>query len=62
MGGLFRSDYPKECGIATLDDNGLIVEFVEKPENSKSDMANVAIYVASPRLLDYIPVRDIETR
>ena len=53
--GLFRSDYPKGCGIAVLDYSGLIIEFVEKPENPVSDLANAGIYVASPALLDYIP-------
>ena len=55
--GLFHSDYPQGCGIVTLGDNGLIVEFVEKPKNPKSNMANAGIYVASPTLLDYIPDR-----
>jgi len=53
--GLFHSDYPEGCGIAMLNDDGLIVEFVEKPATPKSDMANAGIYVASPELLDYIP-------
>ena len=53
--GLFHSDYPRGCGIVTLGENGLIVEFVEKPKNPRSNMANAGIYVASPSLLDYIP-------
>ena len=53
--GLFCSDHPQACGIATLNDNGLIIEFVEKPKNPKSNMANAGIYAASPTLLDYIP-------
>lgn len=53
--GLFRTDYPRECGIASLDDSGLIVEFVEKPKNPRSHLANAGIYVATPRLLDHIP-------
>lgn len=53
--GLFHTDYPQGCGIATLDDDGLVVEFVEKPQNPKSNLANAGVYVASPTLLDYIP-------
>jgi mannose-1-phosphate guanylyltransferase len=53
--GLFHSDYPQGCGIAKMDDDGLIVDFVEKPQNPRSDMANAGIYVASPGLLNYIP-------
>lgn len=53
--GLFHADCPEKCGIATLGDDGLIVDFTEKPENPKSDMANAGLYVASPGLMDYIP-------
>lgn len=53
--GLFCSDYPQGCGIAALDDNGLIVDFIEKPKNPGSNMANAGIYVATPALLDHIP-------
>lgn len=41
---LFRTAYPSQCGIATL--NGTrIVEFTEKPENPVSDLANAGIYI-----------------
>lgn len=53
--GLFHSDSPGECGIATLDSSGLIVEFAEKPKRPRSDLANAGMYVASPKLLDYVP-------
>ncbi len=45
---LFHTDRPKACGIATLDQDGRIVEFVEKPENPTSNLANAGIYVVSP--------------
>jgi mannose-1-phosphate guanylyltransferase len=44
---LFRTPYPKQCGIATLDAAGLITAFVEKPEHPESDLANAGIYVLS---------------
>jgi len=63
--GLFHADYPEGCGIASLDKDdfdtlrtqskGLIVDFVEKPKNPKSDLANAGIYIAAPELIDYIP-------
>ena len=53
--GLFRSDCPERCGIAALGNDGLILDFTEKPEKPRSNMANAGIYVASPGLLDYIP-------
>jgi mannose-1-phosphate guanylyltransferase len=42
---LYRSPNPRACGIAELDGEGRIVEFVEKPERPKSDLANGGIYV-----------------
>lgn len=56
--GLFRSDNPRECGIAELDASGVIVDFVEKPNHPKSPWANAGIYVASPLLFDYIVESD----
>jgi NDP-sugar pyrophosphorylase family protein len=44
---LFRTAHPKACGIATLDETDRIVEFVEKPEHPKSDLANGGVYVVS---------------
>ncbi|MEM7508229.1 MAG: nucleotidyltransferase family protein [Pseudomonadota bacterium] len=42
---LFHTPYPKACGIATLDDEARIVDFVEKPEHPASDLANAGLYV-----------------
>jgi mannose-1-phosphate guanylyltransferase len=44
---LFRTPYPKQCGIASLDDRGLVTAFVEKPEYPESDLANAGLYVVS---------------
>ncbi|MBR2215096.1 MAG: nucleotidyltransferase family protein [Selenomonadaceae bacterium] len=52
--GLFHASDPKSCGIATLDENGRIVEFVEKPDNPKSDLANAGIYVADSKIFSYL--------
>ncbi len=41
---LFRTAYPQQCGIATLEGTR-IVEFIEKPENPASDLANAGLYV-----------------
>jgi len=42
---LFRAENPSKAGIATLDDDARIIDFVEKPENPTSDLANAGIYV-----------------
>lgn len=42
---LFRTAYPSQCGIATLDDDARITRFVEKPDAPESDLANAGLYV-----------------
>lgn len=42
---LFHAPNPSACGIATLDKDGSIVKFEEKPENPESNLANAGIYV-----------------
>lgn len=48
---------PTEYGVALLDDEGSIVRFIEKPEQSEvfSDLANTGIYILSRRALNLIP-------
>ena len=44
---LFHAPHPQKCGIAQLDSDRRIVEFVEKPKRPKSDLANAGIYAVS---------------
>jgi len=56
--GLFRTDRPEACGVAELNENGLVTSFVEKPENPRTNLANAGIYVAAPSILEYFPGHD----
>jgi mannose-1-phosphate guanylyltransferase len=51
---LFRAPVPKNCGIATLDDDARVTAFVEKPEDPTSDLANAGIYVLDRSAWDEI--------
>lgn len=42
---LFRTPRPSASGIASLDSRGTVIEFVEKPAQPKSDLANAGVYV-----------------
>jgi mannose-1-phosphate guanylyltransferase len=53
--GVFRADEPERCGIAEIDEDGLVVDFVEKPDKPKSDLAAAGIYVADQRIFDFFP-------
>jgi len=51
---LFRAARPSECGIVEVAD-GLVVGFVEKPAEPRSDHANAGMYAFHPAVLDEIP-------
>jgi len=47
---LARVPDPHRFGVAELDDNGQVVQLVEKPTHPKSDLALVGIYLFSPAI------------
>jgi mannose-1-phosphate guanylyltransferase len=50
---LFHAAQPSECGIVDVND-GLVVDYVEKPAHPSSDLANAGIYAFHPTVLDEI--------
>ena len=56
---LFDSDKPEMCGIATLDRDNKIIDFIEKPKFPSSNLANAGMYLAMPKVLDLIPDGDV---
>lgn len=56
--GLFHAPNPKACGIATLDPDKKIINFIEKPEHPSSDLANGGIYMTTPEIFDFFPESD----
>jgi mannose-1-phosphate guanylyltransferase len=62
----FRTDQPQLCGILELDQNGVVRAFHEKVPNPPGNLANGAVYVFEPDVLDYManlgkPVIDLST-
>ncbi|USG60299.1 nucleotidyltransferase family protein [Sneathiella marina] len=41
----FDTDDPKSCGIVTLNEEGCVIEFVEKPQDFVGTLANGAVYL-----------------
>jgi mannose-1-phosphate guanylyltransferase len=56
---LFHSQNPKACGIAELNNEGVVIDFEEKPKNPKSNLANAGIFISSPDVLEMIPDNDL---
>ncbi|MCC8050311.1 MAG: nucleotidyltransferase family protein [Clostridiales bacterium] len=52
---LFRTNHPEQCGIAELDEQDRIIDFVEKPQQPKCNLANAGIYVANQQIFEYFP-------
>jgi mannose-1-phosphate guanylyltransferase len=52
--GLFHAENPSACGIVTLDEEGTIIEFEEKPEQPNGDLASAGMFVARPSLFRYV--------
>jgi mannose-1-phosphate guanylyltransferase len=52
--GLIKAPNPRSCGIVTLDHDGKIISFVEKPNRPQSDLANGGIYIASEQIYHLI--------
>jgi mannose-1-phosphate guanylyltransferase len=50
----FRTDAPSSCGILELDDRGTVVAFHEKVENPPGNLANGAVYIFEPAVIDAI--------
>ena len=53
--GLFFANNPGQCGIATMNAENVITEFIEKPKNPRSNLANAGIYVANNKIFNYFP-------
>ena len=50
----FRTDKPETCGVVELDENGTVVAFHEKVSAPPSNLANAAVYILSPDVVDFI--------
>lgn len=53
--GLFEAPDPRQAGIVSLDADGRILAFEEKPERPTGTLANAGIYLARREVLELIP-------
>ena len=61
----FRTTSPHSCGIVELDEFGVVHSFHEKVASPPSNLANGAVYVLEPTIIDWLldhkNVRDFST-
>jgi len=62
----FRTDAPRSCGILELDRRGTVIAFHEKVDDPPGNLANGAVYICEPEVVDTIaaigrPVVDLST-
>ena len=50
----FRSNTPRSCGMVALDANGIVQNMYEKVSNPPTDLANGAVYLIEPSVLDWL--------
>ena len=50
----FRSNTPRSCGVVELDANGIVQNMHEKVSNPPTDLANGAVYLIEPSVLDWL--------
>jgi mannose-1-phosphate guanylyltransferase len=55
--GVYRVPDPSRCGVVTVNKEGIIVEFVEKPACPTSDLAFSGLLIGTGALLDAIPAK-----
>ena len=48
-----ETNEPQRFGIAVVDEKGKVVEFEEKPQNPKSNLASTGAFVLDKRIFDY---------
>lgn len=63
----FRTDDPSSCGILEIDDCGIITAMHEKVADPPGDVANGAVYIFEPSVLEFIaslpgPFIDLSTQ
>lgn len=56
----FNATNPEACGIVEIDDTGIVRAFHEKVKNPPGNLANGAVYVVSPPVVDFLAVLGTE--
>ncbi len=50
----FRTNRPENCGIVEVDNNGIVQEFHEKIKKPPGNLANGAVYIIEPEVIEWL--------
>jgi mannose-1-phosphate guanylyltransferase len=50
----FATDRPSSCGIVSIDGSGIVRAFEEKPAHPTSNLANGAVYIFEPAVIELL--------
>ena len=50
----FTTSMPQSCGIVEVDGEGVVRMFHEKVPNPPSNLANAAVYIVSPKVVEFL--------
>lgn len=56
--GVFKTDTPERCGIAEVNEDGVVTDFREKPNIPQSDLAAAGIYITDKSIFDFFPQKE----
>ncbi len=56
--GAYKVPDPSRCGVLDIDQDGVVVDFVEKPRTPRSNLVFAGLLLATRRLLEVIPSKD----
>jgi mannose-1-phosphate guanylyltransferase len=56
----FYTDSPENCGIVEVNDDNIVCGFHEKVKNPPGNIANAAVYIIAPSVIDFIACLDKE--
>ncbi len=54
---LFKTETPESCGIVELDSNNIVIKFHEKQKGKNGNLANAAIYILEPEVIEWLKIR-----
>jgi mannose-1-phosphate guanylyltransferase len=57
----FNTSEPQACGIVEIDERGVVRAFHEKVKNPPGNLANGAVYIVSPSVMDFLAALGKET-